>query len=220
VTKHSAIARALTTQGFSADVIHAAAAEALRRRGARGLLVDVGCGTGQLMAAARDLATDYIGVDAVRHDRLAQDLTFFHADLDRDPVPVPTGCADIVASLETIEHLENPRALVRELVRVLRPGGWLILTTPNQLSARSVLSLVTRGEFADFHGSCYPSHLTALLPVDLTRIAAECGLSGVELEWTLDGRVPLTSVRYPRAVARLFPRAFSDHVVLVGRKPV
>jgi 2-polyprenyl-3-methyl-5-hydroxy-6-metoxy-1,4-benzoquinol methylase len=194
------------------------AATALGQRQAAGLLVDVGCGTGRLRDFTRGFASDYIGVDVVRHPQLPPDVTFLHADLDRDPVPVPTGSAGIVTALETVEHLENPRAFVRELVRVLRPGGWMVVTTPNQLSARSLLSLVTRGHFAEFHGSCYPAHLTALLPVDLERIAAECGLEHAQLELTADGRVPLSSLRYPRFLSRLFPSSLSDHVALVARK--
>ena len=39
---------------------------------------------------------------------------------------MPTASADIVAALETIEHLESPRAFCRELTRILKPGGWLV----------------------------------------------------------------------------------------------
>ena len=218
MSTHSAIERALPTLGASAEIILLTAATALRERQASGLLVDVGCGTGRLRDYTRGFAADYIGVDVVRHPGLPPDVTFFHADLDRDPVPVPSACAGMVTALETIEHLENPRAFVRELVRVLRPGGWMVVTTPNQLSARSLLSLLTRGHFAEFHGSCYPAHVTALLPRDLERIAAECGLERAAVESIADGRVPLSSVRYPRFLSRLFPSALSDHVALVARK--
>lgn len=43
------------------------------------------------------------------------------------------GTFDLVVSCETVEHLADPRAGVRELARVLRPGGTLLLTTPNYL---------------------------------------------------------------------------------------
>jgi SAM-dependent methyltransferase len=219
VTSYSAIERALSTMGTSADVLYTSVADALRRRHAGGLLVDVGCGVGRFRDFARDITSDYIGVDLVRHPHLAADVTFFHADLDRDPIPVPSACAGVVSAIETIEHLENPRAFMRELVRVLSPGGWLVVTTPNQLSARSLLSLLTRGQFAAFHGDSYPAHLTALLPIDLEHIAAECALEAVDLHWTCRGRIPLMALYYPRPLARVFPRAPSDHVLLVARKP-
>jgi 2-polyprenyl-3-methyl-5-hydroxy-6-metoxy-1,4-benzoquinol methylase len=213
-----AVERALRTCGTSDDVIHAAAVELLRARGASGRLADVGCGRGRFRERMHGIAAEYIGVDLLRHPGLPPDVMFLAADLDRDPIPLPTESVDIVSALETIEHLENPRAFVRELVRVLRPGGLLVVTTPNQLSALSVLSLVARGHFSAFHGSSYPAHRTALVPIDLLRIAGECGLEDVELEFTCRGRIPLTPIHYPRVLSALFPRALSDNVLLVGRK--
>jgi len=54
---------------------------------------------------------------------------FRKADLNHS-LPVRDGEADVVVSIETIERLENPRAVFRELARALRPGGLLIVTTP------------------------------------------------------------------------------------------
>jgi hypothetical protein len=64
----------------------------------------------------------------------------------------------------------------------------------------------------------YPAHLTALLEVDLQRIAAECGLADVAVEYTLQGRMVLTPWHYPRALAGLAPRLSSDNLLLAARK--
>lgn len=72
--------------------------------------------------------------------------------------------ADAVAAVETIEHLENPRRFVRLPVRLLRPGGWLFVTTPNQRSLLSLASLVVKGEFAHFQGVHYPAALASAFP--------------------------------------------------------
>ena len=122
------------------------------------------------------------------------------------------------ASVEGIEHLENPRAFMRELVRVTKPGGWVVVTTPNQLSALSLLTLIAKGRFSAFQDGDYPAHRTALLEIDLRRIAAESGLDRVEVEYTKWGRVPLSGVHYPRAIAALAPRLLSDNVALIGRR--
>jgi 2-polyprenyl-3-methyl-5-hydroxy-6-metoxy-1,4-benzoquinol methylase len=159
----------------------------------------------------------YVGVDAIRYDGLPDGITFMRADLNRDPVPLPDHSADVTISVETIEHLENPRAFVRELARITRPGGWIVVTTPNQRSLVSLGALVLKGHFSAFGSRNYPAHQTALLDTDLLRIAAENHLREVAVEFTGVGRMPLSSGRYPRALSSLFPRAMSDNVLLVAR---
>jgi 2-polyprenyl-3-methyl-5-hydroxy-6-metoxy-1,4-benzoquinol methylase len=49
-------------------------------------------------------------------------------------IPFPDDSFDLVVSLETLEHVPDPDQGLRELVRVTKPGGRLIVTTPNYLS--------------------------------------------------------------------------------------
>jgi 2-polyprenyl-3-methyl-5-hydroxy-6-metoxy-1,4-benzoquinol methylase len=211
--------RARQSLGTSEEAIYTAAVDALRRRGGRGRIVDVGCGAGRLRTFLGDLVESYAGVDAVRYDAMPNGIPFMRADLNRDPVPVPNDSADVAISIETIEHLENPRAFMRELVRITKPGGWLLVTTPNQRSLLSLGSLLVKGHFSAFGKNNYPAHQTALLDLDLIRIAGENDLRDIAIEFTCAGRLPLAAVRWPRTLAQLFPRAMSDHVLLVGRKP-
>lgn len=209
--------RARQSLGSSGDAIYRTVAALLRERTAGGVLVDAGCGTGNLWRAVAPQFVRCIGIDAVRYDGLPAGVEFLQADLDRDELPLPDGTADVVAAVETIEHLENPRGFCRELARVTRPGGWVVITTPNQLSALSLLTLITKHRFSAFQDSAYPAHRTALLEIDLRRIAAECGLQDIDVRFTGDGRLPLSAAHYPAAIARRFPRALSDNVVLIGR---
>ena len=211
--------RTRPTLGSSDDAIYAAAADALRRRNARGRIVDVGCGTGRLRMFIKDAIESYAGVDAVRYQGLPDDAHFVRVDLNRDPIPIADNSADIAISLETIEHLENPRAFMREMVRITKPGGWLLVTTPNQRSLVSLGALLVKGHYSAFLENNYPAHQTALLDTDLLRIASENRLRNVAIEFTCAGRIPLTPARYPRPLSRLFPRAMSDHVLLVASKP-
>src|SRR5206468_2548548 len=130
--------------------------------------------------------------------------------------------ADVVCCLETIEHVENPRALARLLSRLAKPGGLVIVSTPNQLSLLSKLSLVVNNEFVHFRErpGLYPAHLSALLECDLRRIAAELGWRDVGIAFSGDGRVPGTARHWPRWLAARQPwrgRAFSDNIVLSAR---
>ncbi|RMF90669.1 MAG: class I SAM-dependent methyltransferase, partial [Nitrospinota bacterium] len=57
-------------------------------------------------------------------------LSFLQVNLNCG-LPFADSAFDYVASVEGIEHLENPAAFLRECSRVLRPQGKLLLTTPN-----------------------------------------------------------------------------------------
>jgi 2-polyprenyl-3-methyl-5-hydroxy-6-metoxy-1,4-benzoquinol methylase len=207
------------SRGQSDRAIYETVAAVLARRGAVGdLLVDVGCGGGRLWQHLRGRYARCVGVDLIRYEGLPDEVEFRRAELNREPVPLPDDCADAVVAVETIEHLENPRAFVRELARLVRPGGWVVVTTPNQQSFLSLLTLVVKGRFSAFQDAHYPAHLTALLEIDLRRIAAECGLAETEVVYTGAGRVVLTPFHYPRTLARLAPRLCSDNLVLLGRK--
>ena len=210
-------ARARRSLGRADDVMHAVVATQLAGRGASGTLADVGCGTGGLARVMAGRFSRIVGVDAVRYDGLPNEVEFVPADLD-GPLPLPTAAVDVAAAVEVIEHLENPRAFVRELARITRPGGWIAITTPNQLSALSLLTLLLKGRFAAFQERDYPAHRTALLEIDLRRIAAECGLEEVEVVYSSRGRIPLTPWHYPRGLSALLPRRLSDNIVLIGRR--
>ncbi len=213
-------ARARRTAGHSDDAIHDAVARVLEQRRPRpGTVLDVGCGTGRLAARLAPRWPRYVGVDVVRHAGLDPACEFHAVDLDTEPLPLPDDAVDLTVSIETIEHLENPRRFVRELARVTRPGGCVIVTTPNQLSALSLLCLLARGRFVAFQDVDYPAHVTALLESDLRRIAAECGLADARVDYTRAGRVPLTRRRYPAALSAWFPRRCSDNVILSASKP-
>ena len=82
----------------------------------------------------------------------------------------------------------------------------------------SILCLIVKGRFVAFQDAYYPIHRTALLPIDLVRIAGECGLSEIALGFSCAGRIPLTGSHYPQILSQMFPQALSDNVVLVARK--
>jgi 2-polyprenyl-3-methyl-5-hydroxy-6-metoxy-1,4-benzoquinol methylase len=208
--------RARLSLGRSHERIYLTVRDVLAARGVHGVLADVGCGTGDLWRALGGTFDSCVGVDALRYDGLPGDVDFHAADLDAARLPLPDASVDTAAAVEVIEHLENPRALVRELARIVRPGGWVVVTTPNQLSALSLLTLILKGRFSAFQDAAYPAHRTALLEIDLRRIMTECGLHDVAVAYTQLGRLPLTPWHYPEAVARLAPRRLSDNIVIAG----
>jgi 2-polyprenyl-3-methyl-5-hydroxy-6-metoxy-1,4-benzoquinol methylase len=212
-------ARARQSLGSSDEAIYRMVARVLEARGiSGGTLVDVGCGGGGLWRALAGRFSRYRGLDAVRYESFPGGEEFHEIDLDAPRWPIPDASGDVVAALETIEHLENPWAFMRRLRGLARPGGWVIVTTPNQTSALSLLTLVVKHRFSAFQDAHYPAHRTALLECDLERAARDAGLEPVEIAYTCCGRLPFSGSHYPRRLAALFPRALSDNLMLLARR--
>lgn len=71
------------------------------------------------------------------------DDDFFDVDLEKDQLPFDDGSVDVMIALEVVEHFFNdPMAFFAEVSRVLKPGGQLVMTTPNIASLRSLRSLL------------------------------------------------------------------------------
>lgn len=213
-------ARAGKSGGASSLAIYRMVANSLEARDARGdVLMDIGCGKGQLWPFLRHRFSRYVGVDAIRYDGFPTEGKFIQAELN-GPLPAElSSTADAVVAVETIEHLENPRHLVRSMVRLVKPRGWIGITTPNQRSLLSVGTLIVKGQFSAFQDVDYPVHITALLETDLRRMAGENGLWDVQIDYTAEGRVVFTPYHYPSFLSKLFPRALSDNLLLIGRVP-
>jgi 2-polyprenyl-3-methyl-5-hydroxy-6-metoxy-1,4-benzoquinol methylase len=213
--------RARQSRGTSSEAIHAMV-EALiaERHSGSGVLVDVGCGTGALWRRLRGLFARGIGVDAVRYEEFEPGMEFVAHNLDQPTIPLAGGSAQVVTAVETIEHLENPWAFGRELARLAAPGGWVVVTTPNQLSVLSKMTLVFKNAFNAFQASSYPAHRTALVELDLRRVMKEAGLDEIAVCYSGEGRWPLTGGHYPRFSSKWWPRGCSDNVAIVARKPV
>jgi SAM-dependent methyltransferase len=184
-------------------------------------VLDLGCGTGELGAAIRPAYRGILdGMDVVRHDgfkELSYD-SFTLLDLDR-PGSQESPAYDLVFAIEVIEHLENPRAFVRYAVRLLKPGGTLVVTTVNVLTLTSVANLIVQGAFREFRDGLgmYPAHITPVTPVDAGRILREAGLDEVAIAFTNDGRVPYWDLSFQQLLP-LRGQWFSDNYRAIGRR--
>lgn len=116
--------------------------EVLRDVGSPASIVDIGCGDGTatILAARVNPGHRIVGLDwsadALRRARkqaltLEHELTLIRAEAEPSGLPIPSGRADVVIMSELIEHLVDPDSVLDEVRRVLRPGGTLLLSTPN-----------------------------------------------------------------------------------------
>jgi 2-polyprenyl-3-methyl-5-hydroxy-6-metoxy-1,4-benzoquinol methylase len=190
---------------------------------ATGEILDYGAGTGNLTQLLYDsnLFQRIAAVDIIQRPRdLDSSIDWYTHDLN-EPTSFPDKSFDVIVSAEVIEHLENPRATAREWHRLLRPGGLLVFSTPNNQSIRSLIALVVRGHFVAFGSSSYPAHITALLRKDMERVVAEAGLTAPSFRYTNVGGIPgRPNVRWQSLLGSLARGSlFSDNVICVARRP-
>lgn len=185
-------------------------------------ILEFGAGTGSLLKILRGAgftgritAADILA----RPSDIGGDIHWIEGDLN-EPLPVGDDSFDAVISTEVVEHLENPRAMFREFARLLRPGGVLIVTTPNQESLRSLLSLLLRGHHVDFLNSSYPAHITPLVQLDLSRICAETGFDPPHFSYLGRGSLPgAPAISWQQVSGGLLRgQRFSDTLLLSTRK--
>jgi len=133
---------------LSLDKTLIAVIKSIRRRAPdiSGRHLDIGSGTGALIRRLQsefDLhshACDYTDRFMEIRDQHVDIL-----DLNTDRLPYDDNAFDLVTCTEVIEHLEHYRMILREARRVLRPGGLMVVTTPNILNLKSRIRFMTTG---------------------------------------------------------------------------
>ncbi|MCY3022299.1 MAG: class I SAM-dependent methyltransferase [Planctomycetota bacterium] len=101
-----------------------------------GRLLDVGAGDGYFLNAARTAGWQVEGLE-LAEPRVARARTWFNLSLrscDILAAPFPPATFDAVTMLQLLEHLHDPRAVLARVHELLRPGGIMLLSTPNVLA--------------------------------------------------------------------------------------
>lgn len=113
-----------------------------------GILLDIGCfdGSKSVLFCRVAQCKEIIGVDFLPEklaEARARGLQTLEADLNTDlPLSLPSHSFDIILCSEVIEHLFSPDDLLDEMKRLLKPDGYILLTTPNLASWKNRLALL------------------------------------------------------------------------------
>jgi SAM-dependent methyltransferase len=135
----------------------------LKRFVTEGRFVEIGCSTGEMLDAARS-SFAAMGVEAdetTSRAAIAHGLDVFSGTL-RD-ARFPDSHFDAAAMYHVIEHVPSPREELLELRRVIKPGGWLVLETPN---IATVWYRLLGARWRQF----IPDHIFFFTPRTLTRL--------------------------------------------------
>jgi SAM-dependent methyltransferase len=111
-----------------------------------GRIIDIGCGPGTFIGSLNEGHRQFIGFDTAAGQIAYANETYGTAaktflQVPAPPYPIDSGSVDMVTAIELIEHLDHDRiqVVLDEAHRMLRPGGRLLLTTPNYGSLWPVL---------------------------------------------------------------------------------
>ena len=144
-------------------------------------VLDVGCGDGYLLRKAARRASLALGVDLdERRLRASRDGLSYSCRIDRSPIelavadgqrlPFADASFDRIICTETLEHVADAQLTLRELARVLRPGGRLAVSVPHFL-CEAILYRLTRG-YLEFPGG----HRRIFTPRTLAQALTRAGL--------------------------------------------
>ena len=147
-----------------------------------GRLLDVGCGSGKAVRRLRELGWDARGLErdpVAVHAARAAGVPVEQGDMATTPFPAAT--FDVVTLSHVIEHVHDPVALLRQCRRVLRPGGRVVVVTPN------ADSWLHRRYGRRWRGLEPPRHLHVFTLASLRHLACLADLDVVRLGTTVRG---------------------------------
>ncbi|MGB5439387.1 MAG: class I SAM-dependent methyltransferase [Gammaproteobacteria bacterium] len=155
--------------------------------------LDIGCGNGKFLNKLRSLGWDAQGVEfnaaaaGVCH---ANGLTVFHGDLHS--AGFPDAGFDMVSARHVIEHIPEPDRFMAEVARILRPGGYFYVRTPNS----KALGRKLFGRY--WFPNDVPRHLVLFSPENLSALAGRHGLKKTSLLTFSSPKAVLNSIDYAR----------------------
>lgn len=157
--------------------------------------VDIGCGKGELIQELARNGLLSIGLDREIHPDSQVKRSFPLVKADVAFLPFINNSIGLITGNMMLEHLPDPVSALKEMVRVLKPGGWVIQRTPNAyhplvLMARCIPQRIKKRILESAFGisACdvFPTHYRANRQGSLRRILREVGFNKMKVETVED----------------------------------
>jgi len=180
----------------------------------QGLFLDIGCATGMLLAFLRDRGWGVRGVELCRESAEyginGRKLDIFIGTLEE--AAFPSAHFPVIHFSHLIEHVPDPRDFLSEVNRILWPGGYAVIVTPNISGLQARL-------FRERWRSAIADHLTLFSRRTLHRMLIQSGfeiLKTVTWGGLAKGTVPVSVKRPVDCLAKKM--GFGDVVLVLTRK--
>ena len=115
----------------------------------RGKVLDLGCAAGHYSIELHKLGFDVTSLDVTSGFKYRDQIRFIQHD-GNGPFPFKDGEFDYILLAEVIEHIRAPHPFLKEIRRVLKANGALVLSTPNILSLKSRMRYLFEGSYEYF----------------------------------------------------------------------
>jgi 2-polyprenyl-3-methyl-5-hydroxy-6-metoxy-1,4-benzoquinol methylase len=200
---------------------HGGHAKLLAQVDGGGRVLDVGCSTGYLSRLLVERGSTVVGIEldeeaAAQARRFCE--TVLTGDVERMELPFEPASFDAVMCADLIEHLREPGAFIARVRPLLRPGGRLVLTTPNVANWTIRLALLFgRFDYTE-RGILDRTHTHLFTRRSLIRCLEGAGYHVESFDFT----VPVPGVGTPRvealahAIGRLRPSLFAFQFVVAA----
>lgn len=195
---------------------------AYARPGARA--VDLGAGSGALAQRLKALGLRVEAVELCREEFRA-DVPLTVLDLNRSDFAsaLGEGQFELVTAVEVIEHLESPLSFLRNVRRLLAPGGRAVVTTPNVDSAAARVKFLLTGKLRMMDERGDTTHLSPIfLDLLVRQYLPRAGLGLIRHDLYPPAGYLVTRARYAwalRLLARVLPGAAAvgdSHILVLG----
>ena len=180
-------------------------------------VIDIGAGAGAFTQRLVDENYKVTALDLSKSGWPLNDIEFIELNIDFGIFKsLNNRVFDCACCLEVVEHLENPWNLFREIFRIVRPGGYLVLSTPNITSFLSRMYFLRSGEFFQFNGNTLEyGHINPISDFEISLIAEKVGWRLIEKQPA--GYLPIFRLTNPRHLLTNIFRGLS-YILSKGNK--